>query len=192
MCLLIAGLAIFFGAHSTAIVFPRLRDSLRTRLGAGAWRAIYSVVSLVGFVMMCWGFGLARYAPTVLYTPPAWLRYVAVALMLPVFPLLFASFLPGRIRTTLKHPLLAGVKFWALAHLLANGMLADVLLFGSFLAWAVFDRISFKRRPPQVLRTAPERPWNDAVAVVLGLAVYALFLFGAHRWLFGVAPLGSY
>ena len=109
-----------------------------------------------------------------------------------MFPLLFASFLPGRIRTTLKHPLLAGVKFWALAHLLANGMLADVLLFGSFLAWAVFDRISFKRRPPQVLRTAPERPWNDAVAVVLGLAVYALFLFGAHRWLFGVAPLGSY
>ena len=192
MCLLIAGLAIFFGAHSTAIVVPRLRDSLRTRLGAGAWRAIYSVVSLVGFVMMCWGFGIARHAPYLLYIPPAWLRYVAVVLMLPVFPLLFASFLPGRIRTTLKHPFLAGVKFWALAHLLANGMLADVLLFGSFLAWAVFDRISFKRRPPQVLRTAPERPWNDAVAVVLGLAVYALFLFGAHRWLFGVAPLGSY
>ena len=192
MCLLVAGLVIFFGAHSIAIVFPRLRDSLRTRLGAGAWRAIYSVVSLVGFVMMCWGFGLARHAPAVLYIPPAWLRYVAVVLMLPVFPLLFASFLPGRIRTTLKHPLLAGVKFWALAHLLANGMLADVLLFGSFLAWAVFDRISFKRRPPQGLRTAPKRPWNDAVAVVLGLAVYALFLFGAHRWLFGIAPLGSY
>ena len=192
MCLLVAGLVIFFGAHSIAIVFPRLRDSLRTRLGARAWRAIYSVVSLVGFVMMCWGFGLARHAPAVLYIPPAWLRHVAVVLMLPVFPLLFASFLPGRIRTTLKHPLLAGVKFWALAHLLANGMLADVLLFGSFLAWAVFDRISFKRRPPQGLRTAPKRPWNDAVAVVLGLAVYAFFLFGAHRWLFGVAPLGSY
>lgn len=192
MYLLVAGLAIFFGAHSIAIVFPRLRDSLRTRLGAGAWRTIYSVVSLVGFVMLCWGFGLARHAPSVLYIPPAGLRYVAVVLMLPVFPLLFASFLPGRISTTLKHPLLAGVKFWALAHLLANGMLADVLLFGSFLAWAVFERISFKRRPPQVLRTATKRPWNDAVAVVLGLAVYALFLFGAHRWLFGIAPLGSY
>jgi uncharacterized membrane protein len=191
MCLLIAGLAIFIGAHSIAIVSPCLRDSLRTRLGAGAWRAIYSVVSLIGFVLICKGFVLARLSPAVLYTPPAWLRYAAVILMVPVFPLVFASFLPGRIRAAMKHPLLAGVKFWALAHLLSNGTLADVLLFGSFLAWAVIDRISLKRRPPQSLRAAPERPWNDAAAVILGLAVYALFLFGAHRWLFGVAPLGS-
>ncbi len=191
MCLLIAGLAIFIGVHSLAILSPRLRDSLRMRLGAGAWRAIYSVISLVGFVLICKGFALARLSPHVLYMPPVWLRYVAVVLMLPVIPLVFASFLPGRIRTAMKHPLLAGVKFWALAHLLANGTLADVLLFGSFLAWAVIDRISFKRRAPQILRTAPERPWNDAAAVVLGLVVYALFLCGAHRWLFGVAPLGS-
>jgi uncharacterized membrane protein len=190
MCLLIAGLAIFIGAHSIAIVSPRLRDSLRTRLGAGAWRAIYSVVSLIGFVLICMGFFLARLSPVLLYAPPAWLRYVAIVLMVPVFPLVLASFLPGRIRTAMKHPLLAGVKIWALAHLLANGTLADVLLFGSFLAWAVIDRISFKRRPPQILRTAPERPWNDAAAVILGLVVYALFLFGAHRWLFGIAPLG--
>ncbi len=141
-------------------------------------------------MLICKGFALARLSPVVLYTPPAWLRVVAVALMVPVFPLVFASFLPGRIRTAMQHPLLAGVKFWALAHLLANGMRADVLLFGSFLAWAVIDRISFKRRPPQSLRTAPERPWNDAAAVVLGLVVYAIFLAGAHRWLFGAAPLG--
>jgi uncharacterized membrane protein len=190
MYLLIAGLVVFFGAHSIAIMSPGLRDALRARLGAGVWRAIYSVVSLAGFFMICKGFALAHRAPDLLYTPPGWLRYVAVVLMLPAFPLLFASVLPGRIRTAMKHPLLAGVKFWALAHLLANGMLADVLLFGSFLAWAVVDRISFKRRPPQNLRTAPERPWNDAAAVILGLVVYAVFLFAAHRWLFGVAPLG--
>ena len=190
MCLLIAGLVVFLGVHSIGIVSPRLRDTLRTRVGAGAWRGIYSVVSLVGFVMICKGFALARLTPSVLYTPPGWLRYVAAVLMLPVFPLMFASGLPGRIRTAMKHPLLAGVKFWALAHLLANGMLADVLLFGSFLAWAVLDRISFKHRPPQNLRTAPERPWNDAAAVILGLVVYVVFVFGAHRWLFGVAPLG--
>lgn len=187
---MIAGLLVFFGVHSIAIVSPGWRDALRARLGAGAWRGLYSVVSLAGFVTICKGFALARLAPAVLYTPPGWLRYVAVVLMLPVFPLMFASGLPGRIRTAMKHPLLAGVKFWALAHLLANGMLADVLLFGSFLAWAVVDRISFKRRTPQNLRTAPERVWNDAAAVILGLLMYGVFLTWAHRWLFGIAPLG--
>jgi uncharacterized membrane protein len=118
------------------------------------------------------------------------LRYLAIALMLPVFPLLFAASLPGRIKTVMKHPMLAGVKFWAVAHLLANGMLADVLLFGGFLAWAVVDRISWKRRPPQILRMAPARAWNDALAIVTGLATYALFIFWAHAQLFGVSPLG--
>jgi uncharacterized membrane protein len=189
MCLLIAGLVIFFGVHSIGMIAPGFRAAWRAKIGELPWKGIYSVISLAGFILICWGFGEARHAPSVLYTPPAWLRYVAVVLMLPVFPLLFASVLPGRIRTGMKHPLLAGVKLWAVAHLLANGMLADVLLFGSFLAWAVIDRISFKRRPPQNIRTAPERPWNDAVAVILGLAVYALFIFGAHQWLFGVTPL---
>ena len=192
MWLLIAGLVIFFGVHSIGIVSARLRDAARARLGEGAWKAIYSMLSLVGFVLICKGFAAARLSPVLLYTPAAWLRYVAVVLMLPVFPLIFASILPGRIRAGMKHPLLAGVKFWALAHLLANGLLADVLLFGSFLAWAVIDRISLKRRPPQFIRTVPERPWNDATAVMLGLAVYAIFLLGAHRWLFGVAPLGPF
>lgn len=98
--------------------------------------------------------------------------------------------LPGRIKTATKHPMLAGVKLWAFAHLLANGLLSDVVLFGGFLAWAVVDRISLKRRPPQMLRQAPARPWNDAAAVVLGLAAYVLFVLWAHVRLFGVAPLG--
>jgi len=106
--------------------------------------------------------------------------------------LLVAAYLPGRIKTALKHPMLAAVKFWAIAHLLANGSLADVLLFGGFLGWAVLDRISLKgRSAPQVLRTAPPGPWNDVIAVVLGIAIYALLIGWAHVRLFGVSPLSS-
>ncbi|MFI4891297.1 MAG: NnrU family protein [Steroidobacterales bacterium] len=190
MSLLIIGLILFLGVHSIAIFAPGFRDSARARLGDGAWKGLYSVASLAGLILICKGFALARLAPVVIYSPANWLRYVAVVVMLPVFPLLFAAYLPGRIRTAARQPMLAGVKFWCLAHLLANGMLADILLFGGFLAWAVADRIVLKRRPPQSLRTLPERPWNDAAAVVVGLAVYALLIAGAHRWLFGVAPLG--
>jgi uncharacterized membrane protein len=190
MSLLILGLAIFLGVHSTGIVAPGFRDAMRARFGEGAWKGVYSIASLAGFVMLCKGFALARLAPVVVYTPPPWLRYVAVGLMLPVFPLLLASGLPGRIRTLTKHPMLAGVKFWCLAHLLANGRLADLVLFGSVLAWAVADRISLKRRPPQALRTLPPGRWNDVLAVVVGLALYAVTIAWGHRWLIGVAPLG--
>jgi uncharacterized membrane protein len=190
MLVLIIGLVLFLGTHSIGIVAPAFRDRALGRLGTNAWKGVYGILSLVGFVLICYGFGLARQDPIVLYTPPRWLRHVAFLIMLPVFPLLFAANLPGRIRTAAKHPMLAAVKFWALAHLLANGMLADLSLFGSFLAWAVVDRISLKRRPPQVLRLAPARPWNDAAAVVLGLATYVFFILWAHVYLFGVSPLG--
>ena len=119
-----------------------------------------------------------------------WMQHVAFLLMLPVFPLTLAAYLPGRIKTAMKHPMLAAVKLWALAHLLSNGMLADVLLFGSFLAWAVWDRISLKRRLQQPISTAPPGRFNDLVAVIAGLALYAFFIFWAHRWLFGVSLLG--
>jgi uncharacterized membrane protein len=190
MTVLVLGLILFLGTHSTGIIAAGWRDRMRARLGEGGWKGAYSVVSLIGFVMICYGFGLARRDPIFLYAPPIALRYLAIALMLPVFPLLFAASLPGRIKTALKHPMLAGVKFWALAHLLANGMLADVLLFGGFLVWAIVDRISWKRRPPQILRMAPARAWNDALAIVAGLTTYALFIFWAHAKLFGVSPLG--
>jgi uncharacterized membrane protein len=191
MMLLIVGLALFLGVHSVAIVAPALRARTIHRLGEGAWKGLYALASLVGFVLICYGFGLARQTPVMLYSPPTWLRHVALLLMLPVFPLLIAAYLPGRIKTAAKHPMLAAVKFWAFAHLLANGLLADVLLFGGFLAWAVVDRISLKRRSaPQVLRTAPAGPWNDVIAVVLGLAIYALTIGWAHVRLFGVSPLG--
>ncbi len=190
MQLLITGLIVFLGVHSTAIVAPGIRDSVRARIGDGPWKGLYSIFSLLGLVLICKGFALARLAPVVIYTPASWLRYVAVVVMLPVFPLLLASVLPGRIRAATRQPLLAGVKFWCLAHLLANGMLADVLLFGSFLAWAVADRIALKSRAPRSPRTLPAHPWNDAAVVIFGIALYAVFLSWAHQRLFGVAPLG--
>src|SRR5450631_3325391 len=165
MLLLIIGLLLFLGVHSVAIVSPDSRDRALSRFGEGAWKGSYALLSLIGFVLICYGFGLARQAPVVLYSPPTWLRHVVLIVMLPVFPLLFAAYLPGRIKAAAKHPMLAAVKLWAFAHLLANGMLADVLLFGGFLAWAVLDRISLKKRP-QNLRTAPPGRFNDAIAVI--------------------------
>jgi uncharacterized membrane protein len=189
MTLLIAGLVLFLGIHSVAIVAPAMRERARSRLGVGTWKGLYSVVSLAGFLLILYGFGLARQSPVVLYSPPAWMRHVTFLLMLPVFPLLFAASLPGRIKTATKHPMLAAVKFWAFGHLLANGLLSDVLLFGGFLAWAVMDRISLKHRT-QNLRTMPPGRFNDAIAVVLGLGVYVVFILWAHVRLFGVSPLG--
>jgi uncharacterized membrane protein len=189
MTLLVLGLVLFLGMHSVGIVAPGWRDAQVARRGEGAWKGIYSVVSLVGFVLLVYGYGVARQSPIVLYTPPAALRHVALLLLLPVFVLLFAAYLPGRIRTAAKHPMLLATKLWAAGHLLANGTLADVLLFGGFLAWAVADRISMKRRPVRAVPGAPAGPLNDVIAVVGGLAVYALFLFWAHEWMIGVRPV---
>ena len=189
MTLLIVGLVIFLGIHSIAIVAPDWRDRIVARLGEGPWKGIYSLASIASFVLLIWGYGAARQQPILLYTPPIWLRHVTALLMLPVFPLVLAAYFPGRIKAALKHPLLAAVKFWALAHLLANGTLADLLLFGGFLAWAVVDRISLKSRPNRAIHTAPASKLNDAIAVVVGIGLYVLFAFWLHlRWI-GVSPL---
>src|SRR5450631_3412866 len=190
MALLVMGLVIFLGIHSVAIFAPQLRARVCVRLGESLWKGIYAMVSLIGFVLIVYGFGLARQPPLVIYTPPHWMRYVTILFMLPVFPLLLAAYLPGRIKTAAKHPMLAAVKFWAFGHLLVNGTLADVLLFGGFLAWAVADRISLKRRAPQAIKTAPATPLNDLIAIVWGVALYVVFIGWAHVRLFGVAPLG--
>jgi uncharacterized membrane protein len=190
MALLILGLALFLGVHSVSIFATGWRDAQVAQRGEKAWKGLYSVVSLVGFGLIVYGYGLARQAPTVLYTPPAALRHIALLLMLPVFPLLAASSLPGRIKTVAKHPTLLAAKLWATAHLLANGNLADVLLFGAFLAWAVADRISVKRRPIRPVPGAAARPVNDLIAIVAGVGLYVLFLLWGHAWLIGVSPLG--
>jgi uncharacterized membrane protein len=189
MLQLVAGLALFLGIHSVRIVAPAWRDSMVTRLGAQKWKALYSVVSIVAFVVLVHGYGLARHQPVALYVPPTWMRHLALLVMLPAFPLLLSAYLPGRIKSAVKHPMLAATKTWALAHLLANGMLADVLLFGGFLVWAVLDRISAGRRPQSDVRTGPPGKFNDAIAVVGGLALYGLFVMWAHSKLIGVAPL---
>ena len=189
MTILIIGLAVFLGMHSISIAAPGLRARAVASLGPNLWRGVYSLVSAAGFVLILYGFHLARQAPVVLYVPPAWMRPVTFLFMLPVFPLVVAAYLPGRIKTAVQHPMLAAVKSWAFAHLLASGLLADVLLFGGFLLWAIWDRISLKRRPPQAIRTAPPGRFNDLIAVAAGLVLYVFFIWRAHAWLFGVAPL---
>lgn len=191
MTLFIVGLALFLGIHSVSIVAPSWRDAQIARHGVALWKGIYSVVSIIGLGLLIYGYGIARQDPLVLYAPPAAMRHIVLLLMLPVFPLLLATYLPGRIKTAVKHPMLLAVKIWAAGHLLVNGSLPDVVLFGSFLAWAVTDRIAAKRRV--VARTvpgAPPSPINDVIALTGGLALYVVFLLWAHRWLIGVSPLG--
>jgi uncharacterized membrane protein len=142
MLVFVVGLLLFLGIHSVSIFAPAWRSGMVARIGDKPWKGIYSIASGIGLVLLVVGYGLARRSPVVLYTPPAGLRHLALLVMVPVFPLLFAAYLPGRIKSAAKHPMLLAVKFWATAHLLANGTLADVLLFGGFLAWAVADRIS--------------------------------------------------
>jgi uncharacterized membrane protein len=189
MTQLILGLVLFLGIHSASIFAGGLRDKMAARSELG-WKAVYGIVSLAGLVLIVRGYADARLIPTLLYAPPVWTRHLAALLMLPMFILFFAPYFPGRIKTAARHPQLVAVKLWAVAHLLANGTVADVVLFGSFLAWAVVDRISLKRRPARPVPGAPESAINDVILVVLGLAAYAGFAMWAHaRWI-GVAPFG--
>lgn len=190
MSMLVLGLVLFFAAHSVSIVSDPWRNRMVVQMGEWPWKGAYALVSIVGFVLIVWGYVLARQEPTVLYAPPAWLRPVAMALLLPVFPLLMAAYLPGRIKTAARHPMLAATKLWAFAHLLVNGMLADVLLFGAFLVWAVADRLSMKHRAQRPIPSIPPTPVNDVVAIVGGLALYAAFVLWLHGWLIGVPLLG--
>jgi len=191
MSLLIIGLLLFFAAHSVSIVNVSWRDRVAARLGIMTWQGLYALVAMAGLLLIIWGYGLARQDPLVLYLPPVWLRHGAMLLLIFVFPLLLATYLPGRIQTATKHPMLVATKLWALAHLLANGNLADVLLFGSFLVWAVADRISLKRRTPPPVSTLPPSPMNDGLVIVLGLALYVAFVFWGHGWLIGVPLVSS-
>lgn len=193
MLLLIAGLVLFLGIHSVQIVAPGLRTAAVQRLGLLPWKGLYTLIAVAGFVLICVGYGHARIeSPVWLWQPPKGLRHLSLLLMLPVFVLFLATYLPGRIQRAARHPTLAATKLWALAHLLANGGLHDLLLFGGFLAWAVLDRISAKRRtvvvPPP---GAPAGRWNDLIAVLGGLALYLLFVMGLHRWLIGVSPIAG-
>jgi uncharacterized membrane protein len=191
MLMLIVGLILFFGPHSVAVVAPGWRNRAVMHLRERSWKGAYSLLSAAGLILIVLGFVHAQRAPLVLYSSPAWLQDVTWVLMLPVFPLLLAAYLPGRIQRAAKHPMLAAVKIWATAHLLVNGTLADVLLFGSFLIWAVAVRISVKQRVPAPVRGAPPGRYNDLIALLLGLALYAAFIWRLHAVLIGVPLLSS-
>lgn len=186
MTILVLGIIVFFAVHSVSIVNESWRNGVVERIGLKAWKGVYTVIALAGFIMICYGYGLARQDPVVLYSPPAWTRHITMLLMLFVFPLFLAANLPGKIKAGAKQPLLAATKIWALAHLLVNGTLADVLLFGSFLVWAIVDRVSMKTRTQRPIPGLAS-PYNDVIVVVLGLVLYAVFVFWAHGALIGVA-----
>ena len=192
MSFLILGLIVFLGAHSVRIFAGDWRDAQLARLGQARWKGLYALVSLAGFGLLLYGFGLARAEPVALWLPPHWTRHLTALLTLPAFILLVAAYVPGsHIKAVVGHPMVAGVKIWALAHLLANGTLAAVTLFGAFLAWAILDFAWSRRRDRAVGRTYPVLGWSrDAMAIVIGLVAWALFALYGHLWLIGVRPFG--
>ena len=192
MMLLVLGIAVFLGIHLLPTQ-PDLRDGLAARLGAGTYKAAFAVLSAVGLVLIGLGYHKLQLMPgknPQLWIPPVAMRHVAATLMLPAMILLVAAYIPSRIRTAVKHPMLAAVKLWALAHLLANGDLAGLVLFGSFLAWAIYDRISVKKRSALgPLGSAQGGLGGDVAAILVGTALYAVLILGGHYWLVGKAPL---
>ena len=189
MIYLILGLVLFIGAHSVRVFADPWRERTIARLGVPAWRAVYSLVSVAGFVLIIKGYGAPDTLTEPLYQLPAWSRLVTIALMLPAAVLLMAAYVPGtHIKQAVGHPMMLGTRAWAAAHLLSNGRLADVLLFGGFFAWAVFAHHAARRRDVAAGTTYPAHGWaRDGIAVAVGGAVWGLILFWAHRYVGGIA-----
>jgi uncharacterized membrane protein len=189
---LIIGLALFLGVHSLQSLAPQLRQNAIVRWGALGFKGVYAGISLLGFILLVQGYGQARLDPVVLWTPPQGMQHATILLMWFAMVLLVAAYVPGnQIKAKLRHPMTLSVKVWALAHLLSNGNLADVLLFGGFLVWSVLVFRAARQRDRIKMHTAPEGTLIGSVlAVVLGTAVWAAFLMGGlHLWLVGVMPL---
>jgi uncharacterized membrane protein len=192
MSLLIFGLVLFLGVHSTRVFANDWRQRFIAQRGAMTWKGLYATASLLGFALIIWGYGLARQQPVVLWASPAWTRHVAALLTMPAFVLLAASYIPGNgIKARLHHPMVLGVKVWALAHLLANNTLADLLLFGGFLVWAVLSFRAARARDRAAHTVYGEgKPVMTVISVVAGLAGWAFFAFWAHAAWIGVRPFG--
>jgi uncharacterized membrane protein len=192
VAILVLGLVVFLGMHAFSMARSN-RAALVSRIGEGPYKGLYSLVSLIGIILIGVGYGQYRasgYIPV--WDPPVWTRHLALLLVWIAFICFVAAYLPGRIKRALKHPMLAGVKIWALAHLLANGDLGSILLFGSFLLWAIAARISVKRRDVAAQHggtAAPAGMRNDILAIVIGTAVYLAFVFWLHPMLIGVPVL---
>ena len=190
MSILIAGLVLFLGIHSVRMLVPDWRLARMAALGEGAWKGAYSLVSLAGLVLIVWGYARAQPLAPVLYVTPFWTVHVAIPLMAFAFvSMMVANLRAGRLKPLLKHPFLLSIKTWAFAHLMVNGDLASVVLFGGFLAWAVWNRIAVGKRRDPLPAAGPVR--NDVIAVASGLAIWAAFIWKAHEWVAGVpVPLG--
>jgi uncharacterized membrane protein len=194
MWMLVLGLVLFLGAHSTRVVAEGWRASTVARIGEKPWKGAYTLVSIAGFVLLAWGYGMARQHPVVLWpAPPTGVRHLAALLTLAAFVLLVAAYVPGnQLKARLHHPMILGVKVWALAHLAANNTLADVVLFGSFLLWAVLDfRASRQRDRANGTVYPPGRASRTAMAVAVGVAAWAVFAFWLHEAWIGVRPMAA-
>lgn len=185
MTVLLIGLLIFLGVHSVRIVADDWRGAQIQRMGELPWKAAYSVASILGLALVIWGYGQTRLDPVWIWQPPVALRHVVSLLMIPAFVLLVAAYVPrNHLKARLGHPMILGVKLWAFSHLLANGRLGDIVLFGAFLVWAIFDFRSARRRSG-VEMAAPSAS-GTVTTVVVGLVAYLLFAFYLHIWLIGV------
>ena len=192
MVYLLAGLVLFLGLHSVRIVADGWRKQTLARVGEGAYKGVYSLLSLLGFALIVYGFGVARETPVVLWTPPVGMRHAASLLTLVAFILLAAAYVPRNgIKARVHHPMVLGVKAWALAHLLANGNLAHVLLFGAFLVWGVLCFIASRRRDRAAGTQYPAGTWAaTATTVVAGGLAWMAFALYLHGWLIGIRPFG--
>nr|WP_314624130.1 NnrU family protein [uncultured Noviherbaspirillum sp.] len=192
MAILLLGLVIFLGVHSVRIVADDWRSAQISRHGEKTWKLAYTAVSLAGFALLLWGYGMARQDPAVLWNPPVAMRHIAALLTLLAFVLLAATYVPrNSIKARLHHPMVIGVALWALAHLLANGTLADLLLFGGFLAWALASLIAARRRDRASGARYPAGTMGGTlIAVVAGMAAWFAFAFWLHGLWIGVRPFG--
>jgi uncharacterized membrane protein len=192
LLLLVLGLILFLGPHVFVTMRPH-REATVKRFGELPYKALFAVISLIGLYVTGKGFGMYDAAgPIVLWTPPAWTRHITEALMLPACIFVAAAYLPGNIKRVLKHPMLVGVKTWAVAHLIVNGDIGGIILFGSVLAWAVYDRVSLKRRSDPGGLPIPEGGFkNDIAAVIVGVILYAALGFVFHPLVVGRHVFGS-
>ena len=192
MLLLIMGLILFLGMHSVRIVAEDFRTAQISKRGEGAWMGIYSAISLLGFMLIIWGYADARVESPILWNPPIWTKHLAALLTLPAFILFVAAYVPGsKMKAVLGHPMILGTKLWALAHLLSNGAVVDVLLFGGFLLWSVLDFRAARKRTKAAGITFEFAGYSrDAIAIVFGLFVWAVFSMYLHAMWIGVKPFG--
>lgn len=190
MFTMILGLILFLGPHSIRIFANDWRNRQISQRGENLWKGIYSIISIVGFVLIVNGYAETRLNPQIIWLPPQWLQHTMAILLLPLFTLIIAAYLPGtKLKSWSGHPMAASVKLWGLTHLLANGTLADIILFTSFMMWGIFDYRASRKRDK---KAGVQYPYlgisRDLIATIVGIILWAAFAFYLHEWLIGVRP----